>query len=324
MLKSNEMINPNYSLDEIESRLFKYIEVQLGPFNVEEHLSLIQGGNEAYLYRFRLSGIDGLEKPQVLRLFPSNYDSERSQWEGMIHNLLADEGIMIPKVHLMCSDMSVLNGSFMVMDFVEGEAINPRHDPSILPLATRTQAGIHQVEGARITKSIREKGHNENSHNLKGRIDWLLRRAEAYPQTREITRWLTENMPESSMTRVVHGDFHPLNFMVKDGTVTGILDWSNFMIGDPMMGLGFTISLFTSTSGHVVPKEELAQGIEMYFSEYSKVRPVDYSNLDYYRAFRLTMAYIEGLDGQEWWQQPEIVKNIATELKEFTGITVHT
>ena len=41
-------------------------------------------------------------------------------------------------------------------------------------------------------------------------------------------------------------------------------------------------------------------------------------------AFRLAMAYIEGLDGQEWWQQPELVKNIATELKEFTGITVPT
>lgn len=318
------MINPNYSLDEIESRLLGYIEAQLGPFNVEEHISQVQGGNEAYLYRFRLSGIDGLEKPQVLRLFPSKYNKERSQWEGMVHNLLADEGIMVPKVHLMSGDMSVLNGSFMVMDFVEGVAINPGHDPSILPLAARTQAGMHEVEGTKIIKSIREKGHSDDSYNLKGRLNWLLMRADAYPQTREITRWLTGNMPESSLTRVVHGDFHPLNFMVKDGRVTGILDWSNFMIGDPMMGLGFTISLFTSTGGHVVPKEELAQGIEMYFSEYSKVRPVDHSNLDYYRAFRLAMAYIEGLDGQEWWQQPEIVKNIVTELKGFTGITVHT
>jgi len=318
------MINPNYSLDEIESRLFENIEAHLGPFMVKEHLSPIQGGNEAYLYRFRVSGIDGLEKPQVLRLFPSHYNKDRSQWEGMIHNLLADEGIMVPKVHLISSDMSVLNGSFMVMDFVEGEAINPGDDPRILPLAAQTQAGIHQVEGARITKRIIEKGHSENSHNFKGRLDWLLRRAEAFPQTREITRWLTDNMPASSLTRVVHGDFHPMNFMVKDGKVTGILDWSNFMIGDPMMGLGFTISLFTSTSGHVVPKEDLAQGIEMYFSEYSKVRPIDFSNLDYYRAFRLAMAYIEGLDGQEWWRQPELVNNIATELKEFTGITIPT
>ena len=131
-------------------------------------------------------------------------------------------------------------------------------------------------------------------------------------------------MPESKMTRVVHGDFHPLNFMVKDGEVTGILDWSNFMIGDPMMGLGFTISLFTSTSGHMVPKKELEREIERYFSEYSKVRPIDYTDLEYYRAFRLAMAYIEGLDGQEWWQQPEIVKNIAAELKVFTGVTVTT
>ena len=318
------MINPNYSLDEIESRLFGHIEKQFGSFKVDEQLSLIQGGNEAYLYRFRLSGIDGLERPQILRLFPSRYNKERSQWEGMIHNLLADAGIRVPKVHLMSSDMSVLKGSFLLMDFVEGEAINPGHDPSILPLAARTQAGIHEVDGSGISRSIWEKGHSENSHNLKGRIEWILRRAEAYPQTGEITRWLKDNMPTSPMTRVVHGDFHPMNFMVKDGDVTGILDWSNFMIGDPMMGLGFTISLFTSTSGLMVPKEELEREIERYFSEYSKVRPIDYTNLDYYRAFRLAMAYIEGLDGQEWWQQPQIVKNIAAELKEFTGVTVPT
>ncbi|MBT7186616.1 phosphotransferase [Candidatus Bathyarchaeota archaeon] len=318
------MINPNYTLDEIESRLFSYIETKLGPFNIEERLSQIQGGNEAYLYRFRVAGIDGLEKTQILRLFPSHYSSERSEWEGMIHNLLAEAGIMVPKVHLMSSDMSVLTGSFMMMDFVEGNAINPGDDSNILSLAARTQAGIHEIEGAGISKSIWAMGHSENSHNLKGRIDWLIRRAEAYSQTREITKWLIDNMPESTMTRVVHGDFHPMNFMIKDGKVMGILDWSNFMIGDPMMGLGFTISLFTSTSGHVVPKEELAQGIEMYFAEYSKVRPIDYTNLEYYRAFRLAMAYIEGLDGQEWWQQPELVKNIATELKEFTGITVPT
>jgi aminoglycoside phosphotransferase (APT) family kinase protein len=318
------MINPNYSLDEIESRLFGHIEEQFGSFNIEERLSQIKGGNEAYLYRFRVSGIDGLERPQILRLFPSRYNKERSQWEGMIHNLLADAGIRVPKVHLMSSDVSVLKGSFLLMDFVEGEAINPGHDPSILPLAARTQAGIHEVDGSGISRGIRKKGHSENSHNLKGRIDWILRRAEAYPQTGEITRWLKDNMPMNPMTRVVHGDFHPMNFMVKDGEVTGILDWSNFMIGDPIMGLGFTISLFTSTSGLMVPKEELEREIERYFSEYSKVRPIDYTNLDYYRAFRLAMAYIEGLDGQEWWQQPQIVKNIATELKEFTGVTVTT
>lgn len=99
------MINPNCSLDEIESRLFSHIEEQLGHFEVEEHISQIQGENEAYLYRFRLSGIDGLEKPQVLKLFPSHYNKERSQWEGMVHNLLSDAGIMVPKVHLICSDM---------------------------------------------------------------------------------------------------------------------------------------------------------------------------------------------------------------------------
>ena len=64
------MINPDYTVEQIETRFFMFLKEQIGDFDVIEHLSQIQGGNEAYLYRFQVKGIQGMEKPQVLRLFP--------------------------------------------------------------------------------------------------------------------------------------------------------------------------------------------------------------------------------------------------------------
>jgi hypothetical protein len=53
-----------------------------------------------------------------------------------------------------------------------------------------------------------------------------------------------------------------------------------------------------------------------------KIQVIDHKKLEYFIAFRLAMALLEGLDGQEWWTQPEIVRTIVNELKERTGITV--
>jgi hypothetical protein len=43
-----------------------FLKTQVGIFQITEHLNQIKGGNEAYLYRFQIKGIEGMENPQVL------------------------------------------------------------------------------------------------------------------------------------------------------------------------------------------------------------------------------------------------------------------
>lgn len=315
------MINPDYTVDEIGKRFFSYLKDYAGEFKITESLDQIKGGNEAYLYRFSVEGIQGLEKPQVLRLFPSFYDAEKAEWEAMIQNLLNKYGVPAPKVYLSSSDTSILGGCFLVMEFVEGKSIDAGEDPSILVLAARTQATLHQIDGKPISKEIIAHGHSAGSHSLDGRLTWLLRRAENYPELTPYFDWLIEKMPEDPEDlSVVHGDFHPMNFLVKDGEVAAILDWSGFIVGDPMAGLGWTTAIFIATSKHTAPKEVFDQLLQMYHSEYSSIQPIDHEKLNYFIVFRLAMALLEGKDGQMFWTQPDIVNNIKGELKERTGI----
>jgi len=295
------MINPDHPVDEIETLFFNYLSERIGDFTVTEHLEAMTGGNEAYLYRFRISGIENYDSRLVLRLFPS----------------------YVPKVYLTTSDTSILGGSFLVMDYVEGEAIDPGDDPSVLVLTAKTQAMLHLKEGKKISEKIIAQGHSAGSHNYDGRINWLVNHAEEYPSIGAAVKWLIENRPDEPETpSVIHGDFHPMNLLVKDGEVNAILDWSGFMVGDPMYGLGWTKALFIATGKHELPEDVFNQLVQMYIDAYESIHPIDYAKMDYYVVFRLVRALLEGKEGQEVWTRPYIVKNIVKEIKEMTGILV--
>lgn len=317
------MINPDHPVDEIETRFFNYLSEKMGDFTVTEHLEAMAGGNEAYLYRFKISGIEDYNSRLVLRLFPSYNHEETANWQAMIHNLLREEGLPVPKVYLTTSDTSILGGSFLVMDYVEGEAIDPGVDPSVLVLTAKTQAMLHLKEGKKISEKIIAQGHSAGSHNYDGRINWLVNHAEEYPSIGAAVKWLIENRPDEPETpSVIHGDFHPMNLLVKDGEVNAILDWSGFMVGDPMYGLGWTKALFIATGKSELPEDVFNQLVQSYIDAYESIHHIDYKKMDYYVVFRLVRALLEGKEGQEVWTRPYIVNNIVKEIKEMTGILV--
>lgn len=317
------MINPDYSIDEIETRFFNYLSGRVGNFIVVEHLEQMDGGFEAYLYKFKISGIEDYEGRLVLRLFPSYAHKEAATWQAMIHNLLKEEDLPVPRVYLSSSDKSILGGSFLVMDYVEGEAIDPKDDPSILILTAKTQAMLHLKEGKKISEQIMAHGHSASSHNFDGRINGIVEKGKAYSGLDEVVKWLIDNRPSEPITpKIIHGDMHPMNLLVKDGEVTAILDWSGFMVGDPMYGLGWTKGLLIAAGKPELSEDVFNQFIQMYTDAYESIHPIDYRKMEYYAVYRLVRALVEGKEGQEVWTRPVIVNNIIKEIKEMTGILV--
>ncbi len=318
-----KMINPDYTLGEIETRFFNYLSSKIGSFKVVDNLEQMSGGWEAYLYKFRIWGVGGYEGPLVLRLFPSYNHPETAEWQEMLHNLLHTEGVSVPKVYFSVSDASILGGAFLVMDFIEGDAIDPGDDPSVLVLTAKTQALLHQKDGRGISEEIIARGHSKGSHTFDGRIKWLLSRGGKYPEYQEVVQWLVDNRPpEPEHPVILHGDFHPMNLLVKGGEVNTILDWSGFMVGDPMYDLGWTKALFIATSKHEITTDVFNQLMRMYIEAYESVSPIDYEKLDYFTVYRLVRALFEGKDGQEIWTRQDIVDNILNELAEMTCIQV--
>jgi aminoglycoside phosphotransferase (APT) family kinase protein len=240
----------------------------------------------------------------------------------MLHNLLIDEGVSVPRVYLSVSDKSILGGAFLVMEFIEGSAIDPGDDPSILVLTAKTQAMLHQKDGRNISERIMALGHSRGSHTLEGRIRWIVDNGMKYNGLQEAVQWLVDNRPlEPDVPRMIHGDFHPMNLMVKDGEVISILDWSGFMVGDPMYGLGWTKALIIATAKHEMPPDVFNMLVGSYMDAYESISTIDHAKLEYYVVYRLVRALIEGKEGQTIWTRSDIVSNIIQELEGKIGIS---
>ena len=103
----------NKKIDQISEKLITYLRDELNNSTIDydSPLAQLQGGYETYTYRFKLSGSrEELSKPLVLRLYPQFYGTRNAIWESTIQNVLASEGYPVSKVHVTCTDMSILGG----------------------------------------------------------------------------------------------------------------------------------------------------------------------------------------------------------------------
>jgi aminoglycoside phosphotransferase (APT) family kinase protein len=62
-----------------------------------------------------------------------------------------------------------------------------------------------------------------------------------------VTDALTQGLPRIDVgdgpQSVLHMDYHPLNVMTDDRTITGVLDWANVAVGDPGLDLARTVTI---------------------------------------------------------------------------------
>jgi aminoglycoside phosphotransferase (APT) family kinase protein len=320
------MVEPEKTLEQISDGLIAYLRAELDDpaIGYEAPLTRLQGGYETYTCRFKLSGAkEELSNSLVLRLYPQFYGTHNAVWESTIQNVLADEGYPVARAYLVCTDMSILGGAFYVMACLPGELMMTAPFETIPGLLGRTHAALHGIDPAPLVKTLEERGFDERRYRLGGRFDWLEERASKYPWIHDAVEWLIENRPpEPARLSICHGDFHPLNILVQDGQVTGVLDWPGFIIADPVLDVANTTVLTAVSAKHLLGLETPDLAVEMYLGAYQAERPLDLEYLDYYRVRRCVYALLEGAGGQQVWQHPGIVQDLIEHTHQITGIRV--
>ena len=126
------------------------------------------------------------------------------------------------------------------------------------------------------------------------------------------------------------GDFHPLNILVRDGRVTGVLDWPGFLIADPAIDVANTVLLTTVPFKHLgsallgpnFASVDWELGSRQYLDAYRAQIPLDSTNLDYYRVMRSIFALTEGIRGHQVWHHPAIVNDLIASIHQVTGIRI--
>jgi aminoglycoside phosphotransferase (APT) family kinase protein len=134
-------------------------------------------------------------------------------------------------------------------------------------------------------------------------------------------RWVIENRPEDPDRLVVcHGDFHPFNILIKGGEVSGVLDWSGFLVADPAYDIGITKVLGTVAAPSLFPEINWIHLINRYYDYYQRECPVEHVRVEYYEAFRCLWALLEGAERHAAWGHPETMRRLSEHFEKITSV----
>jgi aminoglycoside phosphotransferase (APT) family kinase protein len=317
------MLKPERGLRRTADALIAYLRREFSSSGIEyaTELTQMQGGQEAYTYRFRLrNASEALSKSLVLRLYPSFQNSRRVLLESTVQNLLFDVQYPAPRVYATCADKAILGGAFFLMEYLPGETMLSAPPENVAKLLAASHAALHNIDPTSLNIPVTLASYE---NRVEGRLDGLFQCQTKYPWLRESLQWLAENRPEEpERLSVCHGDFHPSNILVDNDNVTGVLDWPGFLIADPVLDVAFTIVCLTIPFRRIFPQIEwnyLARG---YLENYQIRRAFDLRDLAYYRVLRCVTALVDAADGQVVWRDPFIVKDLTEYIHSQTGISV--
>jgi aminoglycoside phosphotransferase (APT) family kinase protein len=316
----------------LSDKLIAYLRAELGnpALAFTSPLARLQGGYETATYRFQLdSAPDELSRPLVLRLYPQFYGPHNAIWESTIQNVLAGQEYPVARAYLVCTDMSVLGGAFFIMDCLPGYPLVAAPMERVPGLLGETHAELHDIDPAPLVEALQDCGIAERDYRLASRFEGLQRRADQLPWIAPGVDWLLQHRPpEPERLSVCHGDFHPANLLYADGRVTGVLDWPGFAVADPAFDVANSLMLITIPVRHMAASMPAFASVDwdgvadLYLAAYRAHRPLDGTNLDYYRVRRCTLALLEGFNGQQVWQHPGIVSDLLSYILDITGIRI--
>jgi aminoglycoside phosphotransferase (APT) family kinase protein len=168
---------------------------------------------------------------------------------------------------------SVLEDPFLIMSYVEGEAVSLG---SFLPdrfrhPAARKRFGDTVVDRLADIHRLDTDPFSDvcERNSLRDQVGEVITRMESAtrvtghepPVVWELAQWLRDNVPEGSGTAVCHGDFRPANILFvgeKSPQVSGVIDWETTWLGDPRTELGYLLLRWRDEGDPTPPIEEIA------------------------------------------------------------------
>jgi aminoglycoside phosphotransferase (APT) family kinase protein len=215
------------------------------------------------------------------------------------------------------------------MEFLPGEPLATGDAETLSEILGKAHAELHDIDPGSVVKALRQKNIDAYRYGLDRQFDYFVEKSEKLSWIRETVEWLVKNRPPEPKRLVVcHGDFHWLNILLDKGRVTGVLDWPNAAIADPVYDVAMTMMLISIPIEHVATALGFPPGVDwqsvakLYLAAYRKYRFLDDSHLDYYQVEHCVEVLIKGSEGQKVWQQPLIRQGIVEYIQKNTGIFI--
>jgi aminoglycoside phosphotransferase (APT) family kinase protein len=273
-----------------------------GPFSFE----LVAGGRSNLTYRVTdAAGRSvALRRPPTSHVLPTAHDMVR---EHTILSALGRTDVPVPTTLGLCTDESVNDRPFYVMEFVEGHilrdaseaeaAFDPAMRSTIGPNLAATLASLHEVDVDAIGLGDLARKEGYIARQLKrwrGQYEQMaVEGVDHGGLVERVGDALAAQIPEQQRSTIVHGDYRLDNTVLDDeGQVQAILDWEICTLGDPLADLGLLLVYWAEPSDASVALLGAAPTTAAGFSTraevldaYAAASSLDVSNIAYYQAF---------------------------------------
>ena len=267
--------------------------------------TLIAGGRSNLTFRVEDAAGHAwaLRRPPLHHVLPTAHDMSR---EYRLMHSLGPAGIPVPVTVGLCTDESVNERPFYVMEFVEGHILRSAPEAeAAFDEATRrgigdhmadTLAALHDVEPGAVGLGDlgRHEGYIERQlKRWRGQYDQM--QVEGVDHDGLVDRVsddLARRIPKQQRTSVVHGDYRMDNVVLAgDGSVRAILDWEICTLGDPLADLGLLMVYWTDPTDQTAVlglSPTTAKGFSTraeVLERYGSASDLDISGIGYYIAF---------------------------------------
>tara|TARA_R110002073_G_scaffold60507_2_gene152125 strand:- start:609 stop:1556 length:948 start_codon:yes stop_codon:yes gene_type:complete len=309
----------------ISEKLVKYLRVQLNNplLDIDTELKNIEGGFHTEIFGFSLSGTNGdLSKKLILRLFPER--STEAVLESTIQNALASIGYPTAKAIIVCTDITILGGPFFIMEYLKGQLLMFEPEKYSAQSLGKAHAELHSLSTTDLDKELSKQG--VEAWHLDDRFDWIASRVEEMAWLNETFNWLLENKPKVTQKEVIcHGDFHGLNVLTDNGSITGVLDWTSFLFANPTYDVARTVLIHKHTARHIPMLSsdiDWDLWVKRYLASYQECSKFELDDLDYFVVLHCVVSLIYGHGGIDFWRLPPIEKGLIDCILTRTGVQV--
>ena len=231
-----------------------YLEANLpgfaGPLRAEQ----FKGGQSNPTYLLATPGASYVMRSKpgpVAKLLPSAHAIER---EFTVMRALHGTGVPVPRMHVLCTDESVIGRAFYVMEYVPGRVLWDQALPGMEPAGraavydemNRVIAALHRVD----VRAAGLEGYGKPGNYFERQIarwskQYVASITDPIPEMDRLMQWLPAHMPAGARDErevsVVHGDFR-LDNLVFDADaprVRAVLDWELSTLGHPLADFSY-------------------------------------------------------------------------------------
>jgi aminoglycoside phosphotransferase (APT) family kinase protein len=201
-----------------------------------------------------------LRRPPFGEKLESAHNMQR---EFKILKELYNYGIKVPKPIFLCSDRTISDEDFYVMEYIGGETISDN------VIASKYSSNEKRSITTSFVKSLVELHDfdvlNSDLSDLGKHEKYVERQIQRWSKQfnsqkiRDIddldlaTKILIETLPTQQKVSIVHGDYRLDNVRIENNKVAAILDWELCTLGDPLADLGTIIASWSNSEEKDTP-----------------------------------------------------------------------